>query len=75
VNAVEVLALILFGLLLGATAPASAGTGTTIGPMQIKPIGHPDLCWQAFGNGAPIQLETCDPALQNQVWSLTPNGS
>jgi hypothetical protein len=78
VKAVGVLALMIFGLLLGAAAPASAGTtagtGTTIGPMQINPIGHPHLCWQAFGNGAPIQLETCDSASQNQVWSLTPNG-
>lgn len=79
-KAIGVLALMIFGLMLGAAAPASAstiagtGSGTTIGPMQINPIGHPHLCWQAFGNGAPIQLERCDSDIQNQVWSLTPNG-
>ncbi len=67
------------GLLLGASAPAiasvSAGSsGTTIGPMQINPVGHPKLCWQASGNGAPVELETCQNDLQNQQWSLTPNG-
>ena len=82
---IGVLAAVIGGLLLGASAPAvasvSAGTsvsagssGTTIGPMQISPLGHPKLCWQATGNGAPVELETCQQDLQNQQWSLTPNG-
>jgi hypothetical protein len=60
-------------LLVGATS-ASASSGTTIGPVQINPVGHPHLCWQATGNGAPILLETCDPAIEAQQWSLTPDG-
>ena len=63
----------LGALLLSAT-PASASSGTTIGPAQINLVGHPHLCWQATGNGAPILLETCDPAVQAQQWSLTPDG-
>ena len=60
-------------LLVGGTA-ASASSGTTIGPVQINPVGHPHLCWQATGNGAPILLETCDSAVEAQQWSLTPDG-
>jgi hypothetical protein len=73
-RAVAVLATVMSGLLLGGGVPALAGGGTTIGPVQINPVGHPHLCWQATGNGAPIVLETCDSALQNQQWSLTPDG-
>ena len=62
-RAVAVLAIVISGLLLGGGAPASAGGGATIGPVQINPVGHPHLCWQATGNGAPILLEACDPAL------------
>ena len=64
----------LSGLVLGGGGPASASDGTTIGPMQINPVGHPHLCWQATGNGAPIVLETCDSAVVAQQWSLTPDG-
>jgi hypothetical protein len=79
VRAIGVLAAVIGGLLLGASAPAyasvSAGTSAiTVGPMQINPVGHPGLCWQATGNGAPIELETCRASLQNQQWSLNPNG-
>ena len=72
-RAVTVLA-ILGAVLLSGGVPASASDGTTIGPVQINPVGHPHLCWQATGNGAPIRLETCDAAAQAQQWSLTPNG-
>jgi hypothetical protein len=65
---------ILLSLLLLGGIPASASGGTTIGPVQINPVGHPHLCWQATGNGAPILLEACDPAVQAQQWSLTPDG-
>ncbi|MGH3204318.1 MAG: hypothetical protein ACRDOA_05085 [Streptosporangiaceae bacterium] len=67
-------AVAVFGLLLAGGTPASASSGTTIGPVQINPVGHPHLCWQATGNGAPILLETCDPAVEAQQWSLTPDG-
>jgi hypothetical protein len=68
-TAVAILAVSLAG-----GVPAFASTGTTIGPVQINPVGHPHLCWQATGNGAPILLETCDPAIEAQQWSLTPDG-
>jgi hypothetical protein len=73
-RSVAVLAIVVSGLLLGGGVPASAGGRTTIGPVQINPVGHPRLCWQATGNGDPILLETCDSALQAQQWSLTPDG-
>jgi hypothetical protein len=73
-RAVAVLATVISGLVLGGGVPAVAGGGTTIGPVQINPVGHPHLCWQATGNGAPILLETCDSAVQAQQWSLTPDG-
>lgn len=72
-RAVAVLAVVV-PVLLGGGGPASASGGTTIGPVQINPVGHPHLCWQATGNGAPILLETCDTAVEAQQWSLTPNG-
>ena len=68
------LAIVISGLLLGGAVPASAGGGTTIGPMQINPVADSQLCWQAAGDGAPIVLEACDPSLRNQQWSLTPDG-
>jgi hypothetical protein len=71
---VAVLFVVLSGLLLGGGAPASASAGTTIGPVQINPVGHPHLCWQATGNGAPVLLETCASGVQAQQWSLTPDG-
>jgi len=69
-----VLAIAIAGLLLGGGAHASAGGAAIIGPVQINPVGHPRLCWQATGDGAPILLEDCDPALKSQQWSLTPGG-
>ena len=73
-RAVGVVAIAISGLLLGAAAPASASGGATIGPMQINPVADSQLCWQATGDGAPIVLEACDPDVQNQQWSLTPDG-
>jgi hypothetical protein len=73
-RAIAVLATVISALLFGGGVPAFAGGGTTMGPVQINPVGHPHLCWQATGNGAPILLETCDSALQAQQWSLTPDG-
>lgn len=67
-------AVTVLGVLLVGATPASASSGTTIGPVQINPVGHPHLCWQATGNGAPILLETCNPAIEAQQWSLTPDG-
>ncbi len=67
-------AVIFLGALLASASPASASYGTTVGPVQINPVGHPHLCWQATGNGAPVLLETCAPAVQAQQWSLTPDG-
>jgi len=67
-------AVTLLAVLLAGGVPASAISGSTIGPVQINPVGHPHLCWQATGNGAPILLETCDPAIVAQQWSLTPDG-
>ncbi len=66
--------MVLSGLLLGGGIPASASGGITIGPVQINPVGHPHLCWQATGNGAPVLLATCDSGVQAQQWSLTPDG-
>jgi hypothetical protein len=71
--AVAVLALVQLGGPASAATMSAAG-GTTVGPAQINTIGHPGLCWQATGNGAPIVLATCDAALQSQQWSLTGNG-
>jgi hypothetical protein len=74
-RAIGVLIVIISGLLLGAGAPAyAAPPAATIGPMEINPVGHPHLCWESTGNGAPIALAKCDSSLQNQQWSLTPNG-
>jgi hypothetical protein len=64
----------VLAVLLAGGGPASASSGTTIGPVQINPVGHQHLCWQATGNGAPVLLETCDPAVEAQQWSLTPDG-
>jgi len=59
----------------GSAADGGAAAGAAnIGPAQINAIGRPDMCWQASGNGAPITLETCDSAIQNQQWTLTSDG-
>lgn len=55
----------------GTSRPAGR---TDIGPAQINLFGHPGLCWQANGDGAPITLENCDAAIQAQQWTLTSNG-
>jgi hypothetical protein len=68
-----VLALIQLGGPASAAAMSAAG-GTTIGPFQINAIGHPDLCWESTGNGSPVALAACDSAIQDQQWSLTPDG-
>jgi hypothetical protein len=77
-RAVGAAAVVTLALLPGGVAGAAvfspAAGGTTIGPLQINAIGHPRLCWQATGNGAPIVLAACDSALPTQQWSLTPNG-
>ena len=69
-------AVLTFALSAGpawAVGSARAG-GPTIGPVQINPVGHPRLCWQAGGNGSGVTLERCDPVLQGQQWSLTSDG-
>jgi hypothetical protein len=53
---------------------AAWAAGPPIGPVQINPVGHPRLCWQAGGNGSGVTLERCDPAVARQQWSLTSNG-
>jgi hypothetical protein len=68
------MAVTVLAVLLAGGVPASASSGTTIGPVQINPVGHPHLCWQATGNGAPVLLEKCDSAVEAQQWSLTPDG-
>ncbi len=73
VAAVAILALVQLGGPASAATMSAAG-GTTIGPFQINAIGHPDLCWESTGNGAPVALATCDSAIQDQQWSLTPDG-
>ena len=76
--ALGVLAVVMFGAWLGmGSGVASASQpaiGTNVGPAQINLLGHPGLCWQANGNGAPITLENCDTAIQAQQWTLTSNG-
>jgi hypothetical protein len=69
-------AVLTFALSAGpAWAAGSArAAGPAIGPVQINPVGHPRLCWQAGGNGSGVTLERCDPALQGQQWSLTSDG-
>jgi hypothetical protein len=72
--AATVLAGILLAIAVGGTSPARAATAATIGPAQISAIGHPGLCWQAWGDGSPVTLEKCDAASQGQQWSLTLDG-
>jgi hypothetical protein len=62
-----------FSAILGRAGPAWAA-GPGIGPVQINPVGHPRLCWQAGGNGSGVTLEHCNSALQGQQWSLTSDG-
>jgi hypothetical protein len=72
--AATVLAGILLAITAGGTSPARAATAATIGPAQISALGHPGLCWQAWGNGSPVTLQKCDAASQGQQWSLTLDG-
>lgn len=63
----------------GTTAAGAAAAGTAasqatagpVGPAPISPLGHPGLCWEAWGNGSAVTLEKCDPALQGQSWTFT----
>jgi hypothetical protein len=43
------------------------------GPAPISPLGHPRLCWEAWGNGSPVTLEACERTLQGQQWTFTGN--
>jgi hypothetical protein len=61
-------------VMLAGGVPASAAGSRNIGPVQINPVGHPGLCWQASGSGQPILLERCDPTAEAQEWTLTGNG-
>ena len=72
--AASVLAGALLAVAVSAPGPARAAVPSTIGPAQISALGHPGLCWQAWGNGSPVTLEKCDAASQGQQWSLTPDG-
>ena len=82
VTAATAAALVAVVLLLGSVlaaitpgaGPASAATASTIGPAQISALGHPGLCWQAWGNGSPVTLAKCDATSQGQQWSLTLDG-
>jgi len=56
------------------TSGSAWAAGPAVGPVQINPVGHPRLCWQAGGNGSGVTLERCDPAVAGQQWSLTGNG-
>lgn len=67
-------AVLAIGMVLAGGVPASAAGGTMIGPVQINPLGHPGLCWQASGAGEPILLERCNPTAETQMWTLTGNG-
>jgi hypothetical protein len=54
--------------------PAQAVTqpsGPPVGPVKISPLGHPRLCWMAWGNGSPITLESCHTTLQGEQWTFT----
>ncbi|HEY1918325.1 MAG TPA: hypothetical protein VGH27_22340 [Streptosporangiaceae bacterium] len=53
------------------TSEVSQATAGPAGPAPISPLGHPGLCWEAWGNGSAVTLETCDPALNGQSWSFT----
>jgi len=69
-------AVLTFALSAGPAWAAGSvrAAGPTIGPVQINPVGHPRLCWQAGGNGSGVTLERCDPAVAGQQWSLTSDG-
>jgi hypothetical protein len=77
------LATAFLGATIAAALPASTpsagaapagGTTSTNGAAQINVLGHPSLCWQAWGNGSPVTLATCDAASQGQQWSLSDDG-
>ncbi len=48
--------------------------GPPVGPALISPLGHFGLCWQAEGNGSSVSLESCNAAVQGQLWTFTGNG-
>jgi hypothetical protein len=64
----------------GSNAYASAGqrsgppAGAPVGPALISPLGHFGLCWQAEGNGSLVSLESCNAAVQGQLWTFTGDG-
>jgi hypothetical protein len=58
----------------GAGASITQVGGLPVGPVQISPLGHPRLCWMAWGNGSPVTLQSCDSPLQGLEWTFTDNG-
>ena len=57
-----------------AVASAAVASPGQTGPYPVSSEGGPGLCWQAAGNGSPVTLERCDPAVQGQQWTLTGDG-
>lgn len=53
-----------------AQAAAQPG-GLPVGPVKISPLGHPRLCWMAWGNGSPVTLQSCATTLQGEQWTFT----
>jgi Ricin-type beta-trefoil lectin domain len=54
--------------------PAGQPGGAPVGPALISPLGHFGLCWQAEGNGSMVTLESCNAAIQGQLWTFTGDG-
>jgi hypothetical protein len=50
------------------------GGGLPVGPVKVSPLGHPGLCWMAWGNGSPVTLQSCDTTLQGEEWTFTTDG-
>src|ERR1700721_2234879 len=63
-------AVTVLGVLVVGGTPASASSGTTIGPVQINPVGHPHLGGQAPRAGPPLFVHFADQCGggQGQVW-------
>ncbi|MGH3160045.1 MAG: hypothetical protein ACRDNF_26205 [Streptosporangiaceae bacterium] len=67
-------------VMAGGTGAGASGAsvvqtgGLPVGPVQISPLGHPRLCWEAWGNGSPVTLQPCDSPLQGLEWTFTDNG-
>jgi hypothetical protein len=59
---------------MGASAARAQPSGPPVGPLKISPLGHPQLCWMAWGNGSPVTLESCGTTLQGEQWTFTSNG-